>query len=92
MKLKPYCYYKGKVNYHRTDDLKPDALPNGTEVHLQYLWVCDEDSMFDGDIAFEAAESVYWLTERDLIITEQITFDEFIKVKDDIFMKKMLNR
>ena len=81
MKAKLWNYYKGKINYHRTDDLKSESLPNGTEVHLQASFICDEDQKFAGQIAFSLAESNKWLPECVLIITEQITFEEYFNAK-----------
>ena len=75
--VEQYKYYKGKIKYHRTDDLRPESLPNGSEVHLQAMWIADDDERYAGDVIFQPAEEHHWLPERDLEILFEITFDEY---------------
>jgi len=79
MKPEPYKYYTAKISYHRTDDLREDALPSGTKVHAQALWIADEGQKYEGDVIFSIAESYYNLPERDLIDFKESTHDEFKK-------------
>lgn len=74
-----YKYYKGRIKYHRTDDLRPESLPNGSEVHLQAMWIAEDDERFAGDMIFQPAEEHHWLPERDLEILNEITFDEYVR-------------
>jgi hypothetical protein len=48
-------------------------------VHLQDIWIVDYDEKFAGQIIFQPTEGVYWISECDLIITVEITFEEYNK-------------
>ena len=91
MGTKQFCYYKGKINYHRTDDLNPDALPNGSVVHLQYSWIGDDDSPFGGQKIYVVAENGHWLPECDLIITERVTYEDYLKATN-VRLKSILHQ
>ena len=77
--IEKYKYYKGIINYHKCDDLKSEALPNGSIVHLKYMWTASEDEQFSGDIIFQPAEGIYWIPQRDLQILHEITSEEYNK-------------
>ena len=72
-------YYKGKIKYHRTDDLRQGSLPYGSVVHLKALWIAADDERFAGDMIFQPAEEHHWLPERDLEILSEITYDEYYR-------------
>ena len=67
-------YYTARIKYHRTDDLKPDTLPDGNDVHVQALWIDDE-----GEVIFSVAESYYNLPQKDLIDFKSSTREEYLK-------------
>ena len=77
--INQFYYYKGIINYHRTDDLRPGSLPNGTEVLLQVLWMADEDERFAGQWIFQPSSGTGWLPQCDLIIESEITREEYNK-------------
>ena len=79
MKIEQFDCFKARIKYHRTDDLKPDALPDRTEVHVQALWIGEEDEKFKGDWIFSCAEMNLWVPERDLKILRGIDVDEYEK-------------
>jgi len=45
-------------------------------VNLQVIGIVDYDEKFRGQIIFQPAEGVYWIPECDLIITNEIAFEE----------------
>ena len=77
MKPKIYKCYKGIVKYHRIDDLQEGSPKNGSIVHLDAMWIADSDERFAGDVILRPAESCYWLPERDVDITEEISRAEY---------------
>jgi len=76
--IQKYGYYKAKIKYHRTDDLRPKALPDGSDVHVNAVWIAEEGERFEGDMIFSVAEDYHNLPQRDLIIGEQITHEAFL--------------
>lgn len=76
MKPESYKRYKARIQYHRTDDLRPETLarlPEGTLVDVLALWVADDGEKFAGDMIFSTDADPYWIPERDLILIEEIT-------------------
>ncbi len=71
MKIEQLKYYKAKVNYHRVDDLKPDSLPNGSEIIVQALWRAGEDEKYPGDWVFSS--DGYNYPARDLMIISNVS-------------------
>lgn len=68
IQIEQYKKYSARIRYHRTDDMQPDALPNGTELIVRALWIADPDEKFAWDWIFEPIDRGYWLPERDLQI------------------------
>lgn len=79
MNIEHFSYYEATINYHRTDDLLEDALPNHSHVHLQAVWVAEEGEKFEGDRMFSVAESFYTLPQRDLVDITESTREEYLK-------------
>lgn len=52
-------------------------------MHLQTIWIVDYDEKFAGQMIFQRTEGVYWIPECDLIIKEEITFEEYNKCKNE---------
>lgn len=65
-----FAKYRVRIQYHRTDDLQPGALPNGTELIARAMWRADDGEKFAGDWIFEPDGKGLWLPERDLEIIE----------------------
>jgi hypothetical protein len=80
MKIEQYGYYRGFLNYQRTDNLRPGFLPIGTTVHLQALWIAENNEMYAGQMIYSSAEIPFLIPEEDLVIT----FNEF---KNSLFDK-----
>ena len=72
--------YKAFVNYHRTDDLKPNTVPNHTTIYVQALWIAEEHENFSGEWLFMPLNNnlewhekyTYWLPQRDLSILSKV--------------------
>lgn len=79
MNIELLNYYKAQINYHRTDDLLEDALPNFSQVHLQAVWVAEDHERFANDMMFNVAESYYTLPQRDLVDITESTREEYLK-------------
>jgi len=62
-----------------TSNLNLNTLLKGIEVHLQAIRIIDYDEKFAGQMIFHPTEGVYWIPECDLIIKEEITFEEYNK-------------
>jgi len=62
-----------------TCNLNPNTLLKGIEAHLQVIWIEDYEEKFEGQIIFQPTEGVCWIPECDLIIIEEITFEEINK-------------
>jgi hypothetical protein len=75
IKIKQYHHYRAIIKYHRTDDLKPDAIENGIEVFVQACWVAEDAERFPGDMIFLPNLGHYTLPERDLEIIEEVPFE-----------------
>lgn len=74
MQFEIYQKYRARIRYHRTDDLQPDALPDGTELIVWAMWIADDDENFAGEWIFEPVERGYWLPERDLEFLTEANF------------------
>ena len=48
-------------------------------MHLQDKWIVDYDEKFGGQMILQPTEGVFWIPESDLIITDEITFEEYNK-------------
>ena len=72
IKIEQYKKYVARIRYHRTDDLQPDALPDGTELLVRALWVAEPEEKFAGEWIFEPADRGLWLPERDLEIIQEV--------------------
>lgn len=66
--IEVYKTYRARIKYHRTDDLLPDSLPDGTEITVRALFKSDENDRYPGQWTFEVDGSEYWLPECDLEI------------------------
>lgn len=71
--IQQFKKYQARIKYHRTDDLQPDALPDGLELIVRAMWIAEPDEKFAGDWIFEPVERGYWLPERDLEIMHEIS-------------------
>ena len=70
--IQQYKKYKARIKYHRTDDLQPDALPDGMELIVRAMWIQDNGEKFAGDWIFEPEDRGLWLPERDLEIMHEV--------------------
>lgn len=70
--IQQFKKYKARIKYHRTDDLQPDALPDGLELIVRAMWMAEPDEKFAGEWIFEPVERGYWLPERDLEIMHEV--------------------
>lgn len=77
MKIEQFDCFVAWINYHRTDDLKTNALDDGDKVHVMALWIAEPDDNFAGDWIFEVAESMYTLPQRDLEFIKRISSKEY---------------
>lgn len=68
MNIRQFKTYRARIRYHRTDDLKPDALPDGIAVTVRAMWQQGDDEKFPGQWIFEPLWGGYWLPECDLEI------------------------
>jgi hypothetical protein len=48
-------------------------------VYLQTIWIADYDEKFPGQMIFQSTEGIYRIPEWDLIITEEITREDYNK-------------
>jgi len=62
-----------------TCNLNPKTILKGIEENLQVIWILDYDEKFAAQMRFQPTEGVYWISECDLIIIEEITFKEINK-------------
>jgi len=85
MQIEQFNYYRAKINYHRTDDFREGIklIPNGTEVKVSPLWVYDE-GRFAGTWYFDIVGQSYGLPQIDLILIEDITAQEYEKIRKEI--------
>ena len=75
MEIKQFGRYNAVVNYHRTDDLKPNTPNNKQNVIVEACWIAYKEN-FEGDWIFKVLDEhlqwdrsyPYWLPERDLNI------------------------
>jgi hypothetical protein len=79
--IEQFKFYKARIDYSTTHDLRENTLPNGSLTHLQSLWIADYDERFSGDMIFQPAESPFWIPERDLNILNEITKEEFYDIQ-----------
>lgn len=77
MNAEQFKYYRAKIKYHRTDDLRPDALPDGSEVYVCCLWIADENERYAGEYIFSVAGSEWKLPGRDLILEKEVRREEY---------------
>jgi hypothetical protein len=76
MEIEHYTKYKAKVNYHRTDNLRPNVPENGAIINVETMWLMDKDDPFPDEFTFKvldedlkwSRESPLWLPQRDLEI------------------------
>lgn len=66
-------FYLAEIKYHRTDDLKQGALPNGSIIHVR-------SADMDGQVIFYPAEHPLWISEKDLIFIKEITPKEYYSI------------
>lgn len=78
MKAEVGKFYKLLVKYHRTDDLREGAVPNGSTIFANAVWIADNDENFSGDVIFQPAECSFWIPERDVEVIEEIPFKQYI--------------
>ena len=78
MEIKQHHYYRAQINYHRTDDLKKHAAPNGEKVLVYACWVADDDERYSGDFIFSIARYIFNIPERDLEITQEIDLKTYV--------------
>ena len=71
MNIEQFKIYRARIRYHRMDDLKPDALPDGICLTVRAMWMADDDEKFAGQWIFEPVERGYWLPECDLELIEK---------------------
>jgi len=71
MIIEQYQKYTARIRYHRTDDLQPDALPNGITVTVRAMWIQDDGKKFAGQWIFEPLPEGLWLPDCDLEIIEK---------------------
>lgn len=83
MRITQYKTYKATIDYHRTDDLKPESLKNGSEILIEALWIADKEENYAGDWIFMPAIAPHWLPERDLKILQEIDREEYINKRDN---------
>lgn len=83
MKIEQFDCFRAKVSYHRTDDLKSGAAPDGSIVSVIALWFADSGEKFTGDWIFSIAQGYLWVPERDLELIERIPREVFIKDRDE---------
>lgn len=72
IEIQQYAKYRARIRYHRTDDLQPEALPDGTELTVRAMWIADDDEKFAGEWIFEPVDRGLLLPERDLEIIEEV--------------------
>lgn len=75
--IQQFKKYKARIKYHRTDDLQPDALPDGMELIVWAMWMADDGEKFAGEWIFEPEDRGLWLPECDLEIMGEV-FDGWI--------------
>jgi hypothetical protein len=77
MEIEQYKCYNAKIEYKRTDDLRPEALPNGSNVIVKALWIADENENYAGQWIMMPANGHHWLPQCDLIIKEEVPYDVY---------------
>ena len=63
-------YYRAKIKYHRTNDLKPNSLPDNSIILIRADWIAEKGEKFEGEFIFTPAITGLWLPQRDLEILE----------------------
>jgi len=88
MNVELYNYYNAVINYHRTDDLKPDVTPNESETIVSCVWIADENEKFAGEYIFTDAKTGYNMPLRDLNLISESTFEEYYKLSHNTISQK----
>lgn len=76
MEIRRFKKYKAVLNYHRTDDLRPNTPEDKQSVIVEACWVAEDGENFEGDWIFKVLDEnlewdkkyPYWIPERDLNI------------------------
>jgi len=71
--------YKVRINYLRTDDLGPDAAPNGSVTIAQALWIAEDRERFAGDVIFQPANGVGWIPQREIEVLQDAEFGDYLR-------------
>lgn len=79
MEIELNSYYKGVINYKRVDNLKPEALPNGSDVHVCAMYFAEDSEKYAGQMILQVAENGLTLPQEDLIITEKCSGNDYKK-------------
>lgn len=72
MEIEQYRKYAARIKYHRSDNLKPDSAPDGTNVTVTAMWLSGDDEPCPGQWVFLPDDGGYWLPECDLEIIEPL--------------------
>ena len=76
MEIQQFKRYSAVVDYHQTDDLKPNTPYNKQNITVEACWIAAAGENFEGDWIFKVLDEnlewdrkyPYWLPERDLNI------------------------
>ena len=76
MEIQRFGKYSAVVDYHRTDDLKPNTPNNKENVIVEACWIAGDGENFEGDWIFIFLDEhlqwdrnyPHWIPERDLNI------------------------
>jgi hypothetical protein len=76
--------FKGRIKYQSLDDLKPDALPNGSIGHFMATFRMYEGESYPEEWAMLSAEGRYWIPSSEIELLEEISIEEYRRIEDEL--------